>query len=382
MVKRTATSSWVKVFNRNLSTLTRNTRRVQTRAAKAVVKQAATQKQPPATPGDWLSGMAIGPGGARRYHLYRPPDLLAGERLPLLVMLHGCGQDAASFAQSTRMNAIARRERFLVLYPEQDRMASAQRCWNWFETRSGRAHAEVALILAAVDQVCLLQPVDRSRMALAGLSAGASMAALVASRHPSRFKAVAMHSGIAPGAADSTATALAAMRGRRLPAPWSPAPGQTLQSLPPLLVIQGGRDTLVASSNGAAAAGAWALAGGAAAGARRSQQRGQRHPMHVTDFKHRGRTAATLVDVDRLGHAWSGGAANQPYSDAQGPDASRMVWAFVSKQFPSARAPAATRALKAPARPSAQPPTASAFNIPLLFNPFALFALKGATLNP
>ena len=55
--------------------------------------------------------------------------------------------------------------------------------------------------------------------------------------------------------------------------------------------------------------------------------------MQVTDFKHRGRTAATLINVDQLGHAWSGGAASQAFSDGQGPDASRMVWAFAAKQF-------------------------------------------------
>lgn len=55
--------------------------------------------------------------------------------------------------------------------------------------------------------------------------------------------------------------------------------------------------------------------------------------MEVTDFKQRGRTAATLVEVQGLGHAWSGGTASQPFSDSQGPDASRMVWAFAAKQF-------------------------------------------------
>jgi poly(3-hydroxybutyrate) depolymerase len=39
------------------------------------------------------------------------------------------------------------------------------------------------------------------------------------------------------------------------------------------------------------------------------------------------------VQVGRLGHAWSGGAARQRFSDANGPDASRMVWRFAEKQF-------------------------------------------------
>jgi poly(3-hydroxybutyrate) depolymerase len=55
--------------------------------------------------------------------------------------------------------------------------------------------------------------------------------------------------------------------------------------------------------------------------------------MTVTDFKRRGSTVATLIEVERLGHAWSGGAATQPFSDGQGPDASRMVWTFAAKQF-------------------------------------------------
>jgi cardiolipin synthase C len=40
---------------------------------------------------------------------------------------------------------------------------------------------------------------------------------------------------------------------------------------------------------------------------------------------------ATPVEVAQLGHVWRGGAANQPFSDEQGPDASRMAWAFCGK---------------------------------------------------
>jgi poly(3-hydroxybutyrate) depolymerase len=55
--------------------------------------------------------------------------------------------------------------------------------------------------------------------------------------------------------------------------------------------------------------------------------------MSVTDFKQGGELVASLVLVAGLGHAWSGGASSQPYSDARGPDASSMAWTFAARQF-------------------------------------------------
>ncbi|MEO7640010.1 MAG: PHB depolymerase family esterase [Ramlibacter sp.] len=339
MAKRIRISPWAKAFERSFATLARNNVRAGTRAVQQALRPGIDRHKPPPGAGDWIAGVAMGATGVRRYRLYRPPGVQFGERLPLLVMLHGCGQDARSFALSTRMNAIAARERFLVLYPEQDRLANAQGCWNWFDTASGRAWGEAALILQAMDQVSLLYPVDRARIALVGLSAGASMAALLATRHPGRFKAVVMHSGIPPGTAHSTVSALGAMHGRRATRPLPPAslpltPATPLPaSLPPLMVIHGGADPVVSAKNGQAAVRVWADAGDAKAGLPRAMQRGKRHAMTVTDYKHRGSTVATLVEVGKLGHAWSGGAPRQPYSDGQGPDASRMAWAFAAKQF-------------------------------------------------
>ena len=335
MAKRIRMPPWAKAFERSFATLTRNNLRAGTRVVQQALQPKLDRHKPPPGEGDWIPGVAMGATGVRRYRLYRPPGVKFGERLPLLVMLHGCGQDARSFALSTRMNAVAARERFLALYPEQDRLANAQGCWNWFDTSSGRAWGEAALILQAVDQVSLLYPVDRARIAVAGLSAGASMAALLATRHPGRFKAVVMHSGIPPGTAHSTVSALGAMHGRRAtrPLPAAAAAAVAPLPLPPLMVIHGGIDPVVSAKNGQAAVRVWAEAGDARAGPPRTLQRGKRHAMTVTDFKRRGSTVATLVEVGRLGHAWSGGAARQPYSDGQGPDASRMVWAFAARQF-------------------------------------------------
>ncbi len=331
--RSSAASAWGKLFERSMKAVTRSAVKAGTRAVVKAVKPAAAKRRPPSGEGQWLPGVAMGTTGMRRFRLYRPPGVKAGERLPLVVMLHGCGQDAKAFASSTRMNRIAQRERFLVLYPEQDRLANPQGCWNWFDTQSGRAYNEAALVMKAIDQVCLLYPIDRQRVAIAGMSAGASMAALVVSRHPERFKAVVMHSGIPPGTAHSTLSALGAMHGMRTTRPLASAPSASTATWPPLMVIHGERDLVVSPQNAQAAVQVWAEAGGAKPSRARTVKRGQRHAMSVTDFKRQGRTVATLVEVDKLAHAWSGGTASQPYGDAQGPDASRMVWAFALKQF-------------------------------------------------
>ena len=333
MARRNPTTVWAKAFERSFVAMARNTLSANTRAANLGLSTSAERRKPPPGDGDWLAGLAMGVAGARRYRLYRPPDVKVGESLPLMVMLHGCGQDAKGFALATRMNRVAARERFFVLYPEQDRLANAQGCWNWFDTRSGRAYGEAELIMRAIDQVCLLYRVDRARIAVAGLSAGASMAALLVTRHPGRFRAVMMHSGIPPGTASSTLSAVSAMHGHRAARPLVATPATMAASWPPLMVIHGGGDRVVSANNAQAAVQVWADAAGASPGQRRSVRRGKRYPMAVTDYKLRSATVATLVEVEQLGHAWSGGAARQPHSDGRGPDASRMMWAFAARQF-------------------------------------------------
>lgn len=348
MTRRARSTVFSRSLQRSLKALTRSAIRVGTKAVaqalrpskpaprKPVARKPAASKIVPArakaaTAVQLRTGFTVGTAGAQRYRLFVPPGVRRSARLPLLVMLHGCTQSADAFAASTRMNQIAAKEGFVVLYPEQNHLANLQGCWNWHQTRSGQAQAEAETILATIHQVCQLQAIDPARVALAGLSAGASMAALLAVRHPKSFRAVAMHSGIAPGIAHSSASALSAMRGHGVAAPLSPLSAGT--HLPALLVIQGSADHLVAPSNGAVAAQLWATREGAKPGRQRSVQRGARYPATLTDYKVKDRLVASLCDIQGLGHAWSGGAANQAYSDPKGPDASRMIWAFALKQF-------------------------------------------------
>lgn len=308
--------------------------------------------------GRWVRGVAVTGGGMRQFQLYLPPGQRAGQPLPLMVMLHGCHQDAASFAHSTRMHRLADREQFAVLFPQQDRRANAQGCWNWFDQRSGRALQEARIVLAAIDQACLLHGVDRTRVALAGLSAGASLAALLAQQHGGRFRAVVLHSGVAPGAASDARGALAAMQARpraragahsvaqaagidavhaTLAATAAPAGGGSLAQRampwPPALVIHGDRDTVVSPRNALDAVAQWVAHGGGVARPPTTRQRGQRLATEVAQWRRRGDDVVTLVMVNGLGHGWSGGPASLPYGDPSGPDASLLALRFAQRQW-------------------------------------------------
>ena len=123
-----------RAYQRNLAALVRVAQPVKGKKRApvqgSVVARKAVRAGPKRIPSartspEWLAGIAPGPAGARRFHLFVPAGLAPapGELFPLLVMLHGCGQTWRDLAASSRMNRLAARKRFLVLYPEQERVA-------------------------------------------------------------------------------------------------------------------------------------------------------------------------------------------------------------------------------------------------------------------
>src|SRR3954452_5954768 len=144
---------------------------------------------------------------ARPVFVHAPPDLDPATPAPLVVMLHGCTQTAASFSAGSLMNRTADRHGFVVAYPEQSREENPSCCWNWFssshQARGGGEPASIAGATRTVAEAVDRWTIDPARVFVAGMSAGGAMAAVMAATYPDVFAAVAIHSGLAYGSARS-----------------------------------------------------------------------------------------------------------------------------------------------------------------------------------
>lgn len=270
---------------------------------------------------EFLSLTHASPHGTRDYRLYVPATRPA-DRMPLVVMLHGCTQSPEDFAKGTGMNQVAEDLGVLVAYPAQPSGANAQKCWNWFRPEDQvRGKGEPALIAGLVREILTKQSADPDRVYIAGLSAGGAAAATVAAAYPDLFTAVGVHSGLPAGAAQDIPSAFAAMR--------SGAPGAVPRSAVPTIVFHGLADSTVHPQNGTAVIqqarhGYSDLLGktesGHSEGGRRYRRTRYGHPD--------GNILAEHWEIDGAGHAWAGGHPSGSYTDPKGPDASREMLRF------------------------------------------------------
>ncbi|MGZ5786326.1 MAG: extracellular catalytic domain type 1 short-chain-length polyhydroxyalkanoate depolymerase [Ramlibacter sp.] len=268
----------------------------------------------------FLAGTFSGTGGSREYKLYVPPQ--AGSRpLPLVVMLHGCTQNAGDFAAGTDMNRLARAHGFFVLYPEQSGQANPQRCWNWFKhTHQARGRGEPQLLADMTHEVMTSHSIDAARVYVAGLSAGGAMAAILGDAYPDLFAAVGVHSGLATGIAKDLPSALGAMQR-------GPAVQAAASSGVPTIVFHGDADNTVHPGNGEHVIAASVHKQATVEEQAGSSANGHRYTRQV----HRapdGRVVAEHWVVHGAAHAWSGGSALGTYTDPRGPDASAEMVRF------------------------------------------------------
>ncbi|MBU6486060.1 MAG: PHB depolymerase family esterase [Betaproteobacteria bacterium] len=284
----------------------------------------------------------------RDYLVYVPKGHANGpndREAPLIVLIHGCQQTPEDIAAGTRIANTADDLGCLVLLPRQKNGANRWGCWNWYDGGTTRGWGETAIVAAQIEEVRERYRIDRRRVFVAGMSSGGGLAAILGLRRPDLVAGTFIHSGIACGAASSPYTALsvisngadtdvaeigadarAAADPTSLPVPLIAIQGSLDTAVPPINAVQLVRQYLALNAHPAATSGdATELPPPDHVATTTTDGR----PVTTSEWNDGRRLVARHVLIDGLGHAWSGGDEQHPYHDAQGPDATALLGAFV-----------------------------------------------------
>lgn len=143
-----------------------------------------------------VTGFGSNPGNLRMF--IREPlgaRKLEGKR-PLVVVLHGCGQDAGGILRLSGWGAIADSAGAYLLLAEQKGSNNPWRCFYWFrqaDTAPGRG--EVASIAQMIEHAAGKYPIDRQRVSAYGVSAGGAMTVALMTCYPQLLQHAAVLAG-------------------------------------------------------------------------------------------------------------------------------------------------------------------------------------------
>lgn len=293
--------------------------------------------------GEVVRGRATCEAGARDWRLYVPSGYQPSAPPMMLVFLHGCTQSADDVARGLQMDAVAEAHGFLALYPEQPVEANPKTCWNWFDaSQQARGSGEPAIIASMIEDVLAEYPADPARVHIAGISAGAAMATIVAVAYAERFATLSSLSGVPWGGATNVMRALTVMaNGAGDELPGAEAMVQAMGRHPyamPVLAVHGGRDAVVSPRNVEEIVTQWTSVHALLRARKHAPVLEQRpttedevggYTVHRTEW-HAAEEGPQVVRVviDELGHACSGGSTEGSFADARGPSSSEMIAEF------------------------------------------------------
>ncbi len=207
-----------------------------------------------------LTGFGANPGALDA--LVHIPDALPSGA-PLVVILHGCTQNAAAYDTGSGWSALADRHGFALLYPQQRRGNNANLCFNWFDPADARrGHGELHSIAEMIAHLVKERDLDPARVFVTGLSAGGAMTAAMMACYPELFAGGAIIAGLPFATADTLGEALERMRGvggpsRRELATLAGKAAPSVACVPTLSVWHGTSDRIVDPANAGAIVDQW-----------------------------------------------------------------------------------------------------------------------------
>ena len=296
--------------------------RMVSRAVAQIVSPLAEPAPPPIR--SEAGGAAIANPGNLTLHTHVPAGL--ADHAPLVVLLHGCGQDPESFADETGWRALADLHGFVLLMPGQTDDNNPQRCFNWFRPGDNARDRGEAGSIAGMTRATLAQyRCDPARVFVTGLSAGGALTACLLAAYPDLFAAGAVVAGLPAGAARNVMGAMSRMAGggRQLsPAEWTAraramAPPRFAGRFPALSIWRGSADPVVAPGNAELLAEQWT----GLLGIEGAPTQTMVHPGVTCDSWGAPKAAVQLWTIADAGHVY-------PVREAQGVSAAAEIAQF------------------------------------------------------
>ncbi|MEV4298172.1 extracellular catalytic domain type 1 short-chain-length polyhydroxyalkanoate depolymerase [Microbispora rosea] len=260
-----------------------------------------------------VGSFGANPGNLAMY-AYRPDGLPGGR--PLVVLLHGCTQNASGYFADSGWRKYADQWGFALVLPQTSSANNSSSCFNWFQTGdTTRGQGEAASIRAMVAYAVAEYGTDPSRVYVSGLSAGGAMSAVMLATYPDVFAAGSIAAGLAYRCASSLIEASGCQYGptSRTPQQWGDLvrnayPGYT-GPYPRVAVWQGQSDYTVVPANGAQSRDQWTNVRGVS-----QTPSSTRSLAGGTTLKVYGDDDVRLYEISGMGHGLPvdpGGAADQ-----------------------------------------------------------------------
>lgn len=281
-----------------------------------------------AKPAEGTESGTLEVGGLARTYLLHVPAGESGEKLPLVVALHGAKGEGASQEKLTGLSALADETRaFVVVYPD-----GIDASWN--DGRPGSPAAEqgvddVAFVDALLDHLATTVGIDPTRVYVTGMSNGSMMTQRLACELGDRIAAIGPVAGLLPDV----------LEGACVDAP--PMPTMMFFGTDdPLMPYEGGELALGAGGvvlSAEATLAFWADQAGCAGEANVTPLPAGEEEDGVQVLEHRfqdcsGDAIVVMHELRDGGHTWPGGWQYLPEvaigKTAEDVDASRLLWAF------------------------------------------------------
>ena len=131
--------------------------------------------------------------GKLRMFIHVPATIDPDKDPPLVLILHGSGQTAKTLARASGFNKLADSLRFIALYPDQPFYNNLLTSFSFYMPgKMEKDKGETASIRQMIRYACDHYPIDRKRIYITGMSAGAAMANVMLNAYPSLFNAGAL----------------------------------------------------------------------------------------------------------------------------------------------------------------------------------------------